>query len=46
MEQLLPFLLLLICPIMMFFMMRGHGHNHKDHCDHKEKEKGGEHDHA
>ena len=44
MEQLWPFLLFLICPIMMFFMMRGHGHNHKDHCDHEKK--GGEHDHA
>lgn len=36
-----PFLLLLACPLMMIFMMFGHGHkhgvNHANHDDHHSK---------
>lgn len=30
----LPFLLLLICPLMMILCMRGHGSGHKHHDPH------------
>lgn len=40
MRSLLPLLLLLACPLMMVFMMRGmHGGGHqKDHADHSSSE--------
>ena len=29
----LPYLIILICPLMHFFMHRGHGHHHHDRRD-------------
>ncbi|GAB1257091.1 DUF2933 domain-containing protein [Aurantivibrio plasticivorans] len=32
--QWLPFLIILLCPLMHIFMHGGHGHNHGGHDDH------------
>lgn len=34
----LSYLLVLICPLMMIFMMRGHGGGHKHHDSHATKD--------
>ena len=31
----LPYLIFLLCPLMYFFMHRGHGQSHDDHKDHE-----------
>ena len=37
---LLPLALIALCPIMMYVMMRGHGHDSHIHSGHKSNEKG------
>jgi len=32
---LLPLAIIALCPIMMYVMMRGHGHDSHTHSDHK-----------
>lgn len=34
----LPFLLLILCPLMMFFMIQGMHNHKKDDHDHKDRE--------
>ena len=34
----LPYLILLLCPLMHFFMHRGHGQSHDSHKDHENRE--------
>lgn len=34
----LPYLILLLCPLMHFFMHRGHGQSHDGHKDHENGE--------
>ena len=35
----LPYLILLLCPLMHFFMHHGHGQSHDGHKDHEKVEK-------
>ncbi|MFH2121625.1 MAG: DUF2933 domain-containing protein [Pseudomonadota bacterium] len=35
----LPYLILLLCPLMHFFMHRGHGQSHDGHQNHEKIEK-------